>query len=35
MARYKRLALHIIKNKVDPLKLDELKFALLHHADSD
>ena len=35
MARYKRLALHLIKNKVDPLRLDELKYSLLHNADSE
>ena len=27
--RYKRLCLHLVKNKVDPYKLDDLKLAFL------
>ena len=32
MKRYKRLALHLIVNKVDPLQLDELKYTFLQQS---
>ena len=33
--RYKRLALHFTINKVDPLKLDDFKYAFLQQAETD
>ena len=35
MKRYKRLAMHLIMNKKDPLQLEEFKFTFLEKAGSD
>ena len=35
LKRYKRLSTHFIINKMDPLQLDEFKFAFLEHATGE